>query len=151
VKFHSGGKLSDEVIYCDASPTAPEKFMAQLQVAVDNFRHEEQRRCDEHQKQEAEWKRKQEAEILEVREKCAKKLAILDLQEYPVLTFSKGINPKTHADQWEARAGGKKYVLANEDSQTYVPSNGPMRMYIMRELVPQRVFLVKKLLVKEDA
>ncbi len=85
------------------------------------------------------------------------KLAMIDLQKqiasqqesYRLLSFWRGKNPKHHTEQWEARDGGKKYVLDNTCS--YNPSEGSVFVKVTRELVENRVFLVSKLVLVPSA
>lgn len=81
----------------------------------------------------------------------AYKRAVIDLEkritenqdDYLLLTFWEGRNPKYGTHQWESWDQGKKYVLTRESS--YSAGEGPVLVRITRELVPDRVFLVSKL------
>lgn len=92
--------------------------------------------------------RRQLSEIIDV----AWKRAVIDLSEriagdqedYLLLAFRKGVNPKYGTPQWEARdACGTKYVLHRETS--YDPKESRVLVRVIRELVDGRVFLVGKL------
>lgn len=84
------------------------------------------------------------------------KRAMIDLQkqiaekqdEYLLLSFRRGVNPKHGTSQWECWSGGKKYVLARECS--YNEGEGAIFVGIDRALVPDRVFLVTKLTLVPD-
>ncbi|MBI2035894.1 MAG: hypothetical protein HYT12_04440 [Candidatus Liptonbacteria bacterium] len=81
------------------------------------------------------------------------KRAVVDLQQriasqqesYRLLSFWRGRNPKHQTDQWECRDGGRKYVL--DSACHYNPSEGPVFCRVTRELVPDRVLLVSKLVL----
>lgn len=81
----------------------------------------------------------------------AYKRAVIDLEkritenqdDYLLLTFWEGRNPKHGTPQWESRDGGIKYVLGRESA--YSVGEGPVLVRITRDLVPDKVYLVSKL------
>lgn len=81
----------------------------------------------------------------------AYKRAIIDLEkritenqdDYLLLTFWEGRNPKHGTPQWESRDSGIKYVLGRESS--YSAGEGPVLVRVTRDLVPDKVYLVSKL------
>lgn len=62
---------------------------------------------------------------------------------YLKVEFQEGINRKNGRRQWEHRKGGKLYVLHYLDF--YSSSQGPIFVKVDRELVPGKIFLVRRL------
>ena len=64
----------------------------------------------------------------------------------PKFAFEKGYNNKRQREQWRSRtAEGVLYVLCDEDS--YCPEEGVVPVEVMRELVPGKILLVRRLVI----
>lgn len=111
-----------------ANPTDMLKDKKELTQWVENVRRAKTRILDEA------WKKA----VIQLQKDIAK-----NQNNYLLLSFRKGINPKHRTTQWECWEDGIKYVLARESS--YHEGEGVVFVGIKAALVPDRVYLVTKL------